>query len=255
MLRNGFETRLAAHQNSIDIFKDDWGSAFPATTGLQAGASNNFEDVRVPWAAAILGGLNGRSVVELGPFEAYNTWQLQVAGAASVLAIEGSQINFLKCLVVKNILGLNATFMHGDFIAFLERTGSRYDICWASGVLYHMTDPLSLLRGIRKVSDIAFIWTHYFDEAALRASNSIEPFQAERNIRIDAFDREITLHYRRYPQYAGSFFSGGTEPYSYWIEREDILFLIRGLGYRRIEIGIDNPAHPSGPAFFFVARA
>ena len=189
MLRNGFETRLAAHQNSIDIFKDDWGSAFPATTGLQAGASNNFEDVRVPWAAAILGGLNGRSVVELGPFEAYNTWQLQVAGAASVLAIEGSQINFLKCLVVKNILGLNATFMHGDFIAFLERTGSRYDICWASGVLYHMTDPLSLLRGIRKVSDIAFIWTHYFDEAALRASNSIEPFQAERNIRIDAFDR------------------------------------------------------------------
>lgn len=251
----GFEDRAPSHQNALDLFPGSWSSQFPSPSGLVGGSARHFDDVRVTWAASAMGGLGGLSILELGPFEAYNTYQFQMAGASAIVAVESSRTNFLKCLIVKNIFGLQATFLHGDFQKFLASTSRRFDICWASGVLYHMIDPIELLRGIRRVAETAFIWTHYYDAEILAEGSNAGYFDPSRN-RVVAFDgRPICLHHRNYMENVSACFSGGRSAHSYWMTRADIMFVLDRLGYDRIEIGIDNPAHPPGPAMFFLARA
>ena len=251
----GFELRPPDHQNSLDIFGPSWVSRFPATSGLRGGEAPHFDDVRVVWAASALGGLQGKTILELGPLEGYNTYQFQSAGAGSVLSIEASRANFLKCLVVKNIFGLNASFLHGDFQSYLESTRASFDICWASGVLYHLAEPVALLVGIRRVATSTFIWTQYFDEDVLRRSGNYDRFfDASRDRTIPFGGRTVCLHYRRYDEQAGLQFSGGQESYSYWMSKEDIMFVLASLGFDEIIMGVDNPEHPPGPAMFFIAR-
>lgn len=250
----GFEQRAPAHQNALDLFSGAWGSLFPPSSGLTGGSLPHFDDVRVTWAASVMGGLNGLSILELGPFEAYNTYQFQLAGASAVISLESSKVNFLKCLIVKNIFNLNATFLLGDFQEYLSNTRSHFDVCWASGILYHMTKPIELLKNIRRIADTAFIWTHYYDADTLIRNGNAEFFDESRDKFVEFGGRSLRLHYRSYLTAAGVYFSGGEANYSYWIERDDIMFVLEKLGYDNIQIGIDNPDHPPGPAMFFLAR-
>ena len=119
----------------------------PTETGLISGAAPDlFTDNRVTWAAPVLGGFAGKTILELGPFEGYSTYVFGIYGAASIISIEANLVNFLKCLTIKNILNLSATFLYGDFIQYMEQTTRKVDVCWASGVLYHMTEPLRFLQ-------------------------------------------------------------------------------------------------------------
>ena len=144
-IRHAFCKRPPSGQTSVDIFRGLWKSAFPAESGIEAGEAKSFEDARVSWVANKMGGMHSRSVLELGPFEAYNTWQFSQLGSRPITAVEGSNINYLKCLVAKEVLGIRAAFLHGDIGGFLDSTSEKYDLCWACGVLYHQTSPLGLL--------------------------------------------------------------------------------------------------------------
>jgi SAM-dependent methyltransferase len=253
----GFENRPPTHQNAVDILSGCWTSSFPASTGLVGGsAAGSFEDLRVPYTIRLLGTLSGRSILELGPYEGYNTYQFQQAGAASVISIESNRINFIKCLIVKNIFGLNATFLHGDFLTYLQETPCRFDICWASGVLYHMTRPIELIKAIRRVSDTVFLWSHYYDNTRIAGSENAEYFDSSNDVTHSEFSRHFRLHYRNYlPNQAKSLvFAGGEAPYSYWMEKEDIIFILNALGYQRIDLIGDDPAFRPGPAFSLLAR-
>ncbi len=249
----GFDPRLPAHQNALDLFPGSWVSKFPPCSGLTGGEAAHFDDGRVTWAASELGGMNGLSILELGPFEGYNTYQFQSFGASSVVAVESSHVNFLKCLVVKNIFGLNSTFLLGDCQQYLANTRTKFDVCWASGILYHMIEPVKLLQGIRRVADTAFIWTQYYDEEKLSAKGGMGSFDASRDKTIAFEGRQMRLRHRNYP-HSGMVFSGGQDSFSYWMVRDDIMFVLDRLGYRNITIGVDNPDHIHGPAMFFLAR-
>src|SRR3989337_2909652 len=113
-----------SNQTAIDIFQGAWLSAFPEEYQLNAGRIRHFDfsvEPRVKWAHSILpSGLNGRSILELGLFEAYNTWQMEQLGAKPVTAIEGNNLNYLKCLIVKEITRMKSRFLFGDFIQYLE---------------------------------------------------------------------------------------------------------------------------------------
>jgi hypothetical protein len=253
----GFEIRLPTHQNSLEIFPNGWTSSFPPGSGLVGGSSHAFEDQRVYWASSVFGGLSGRSILELGPYEAYNTHQFHQAGAGPILSIESNKINFIKCLIVKNIFGLNATFMYGDCHDYLKSTSSRFDICWASGVLYHMTEPIEFLEGIKRVSDATVIWSHYYDREYIISASENVNFDDSKDVVKQAFGRPICLHYHSYHHQDGRtppLFSGGIEQYSYWMEKDDILYILNKLGYTRIDIGNDEPTYLPGPAFCLVAR-
>ena len=91
-------------------------------------------------------------------------------GANHILAIEANKNAFLKCLVVKELLSIErATFLLGDFYKYLKSQPPRYDAILASGVLYHMADPLGLIEGASVASDRICVWTHYFDEDRIRS--------------------------------------------------------------------------------------
>lgn len=245
-----------SNQTAVDVFKGTWTSAFPPEYGVRAGTLESFDDVRVRWAAETLpGGFGGRSILELGPYEAYNTWQFERLGARSVTAIEANDFNFLKSLVVKEVTGLRARFLHGDAVAYLEACAERYDLVWASGVLYHASDPLRLIAAIARVTDAVFLHTHYFTaEAAARSAHAQSFFEPPRDVRARIGGREVTLHFKAYGQPKRGDFSGGPAAFSYWMEKDDILAALGDAGFDDVRIGTDDPGNPNGPALFLLAR-
>jgi hypothetical protein len=226
----------------------------PKSLGLHSGGADpHFEDTRPQWAASILGALTGKLILELGPLEAYNSFQLEQLGA-KVLAVEGNLSNFLKCLIVKNILSISGTFLFGDFVQFMEQTAERFDICWASGVLYHSKEPVKLLSGACTVAPTIVIWTHYFNEAVIsRSPEQLRFFQSHLNKTVKIGEREITLHYRSYVYKKGRLFTGGPDEYSYWMSKEDILAVLAQHGLVHVVMALDEPQSSRGPACFLLA--
>jgi len=249
-----------SNQTAIDIFQGAWLSAFPEEYQLNAGRIRHFDfsvEPRVKWANSILpSGLNGRSILELGPFEAYNTWQMEQLGAKSVTAIEANNLNYLKCLIVKEITGMKSRFLYGDFIPYLERCSERFDIVWASGVLYHQVEPLKLLELISKVTDIAFIHTHYYLDEVIKNDPGLSAnFVPERNSIATHNGFRARLHYRSYKiDKTGTLFAGGPDDFSYWMEKKPIFECLRYFGYVEFQMAVDDMTNPNGPAMVFLAK-
>jgi hypothetical protein len=249
-----FSSVYPQHQNALNLFEKTWVAGMPEGSGLTAGTLAHMAGARVQWAANVIGGLAGKMILELGPFEGYDAYTFERLGTTAVVSIENNVTNFLKCLVIKNIFGLRTTFLLGDFVQFLESGKSRFDVCWMSGVLYHSTDPIRLMRAASRVSDILFIWTHYYDRLVINADTEKKaPFQSNFNKTVEFADRQIVLHYRSYGGRKGSDFSGGHDEHSFWLLKDDIMHVLNSLGYNRVVVGHDEPGHVHGPSCSIVA--
>jgi hypothetical protein len=122
-------------QNAVDAVPG-WTTAFPAQYGVKAGSMGLAADTRVDWAIRSLGGVKGARVLELGPLDGGHTAMLHAAGAARIDAIEANRLAFLRCLVTKEIMGLDRARFHlGDFTKGLGGVGERWDLDLACGVL------------------------------------------------------------------------------------------------------------------------
>jgi hypothetical protein len=241
-------------QSALDIFEGEWSSAMPAESGLKTapGHAKVFEDGRITWLDQTLGPVSETNILEIGPLEGGHTYMLHNLGARSITSVETNERAYLKCLTVKEIFELDrAKFLLGDAISFMEREHRKYDIAMASGVLYHMTDPLRLLRALSKSSDRIFIWTHYFDEKIIANRDDNEIFDRAREIAPGYFGAK-----RRYPQssldWAG--FSGGADSYAVWMTRDSILAYLKSEGFSKINIAFDHSDHSNGPALSLCAQ-
>jgi hypothetical protein len=252
-----------SNQTIVDIFKGEWFSSFPDQYNVEAGTINHFDfstDPRVQWANQVMNGaIKNACILELGPYEAYNTWQLEQLGAKEVTAVENNKISYLKCLVVKEITGLNARFLHGDFIPYLEhcaKSKESFDMVWASGVLYHQTEPLKLLELISKVTSKVFIHTHYYDEKIITTNPYLEVyFYPKKNGVKESSGFEALLHYKSYRgSNKGAMFSGGPNDHCDWLKKEDIFAFFKHLGFTKITIEVDSPDHINGPGICFLAE-
>ena len=243
------------NQTAVDIFKGLWKSSFPDESDVQAGSVPNFRDARVTWVNDKLGGLEHKCVLELGPFEAYNTWQFSRLGAFPITAVEGNNINYLKCLVVKEILDINARFLHGDIGSFLSVTEDRYDLCWACGVLYHQVNPLALLKLISTVCRSVFVWTHFYNDKIASNPRRYPHFDASRDVEKNLDGYSCKHYYRSYMHKKGipACFSGGSEAFSYWLSKDDILAYLAMVGFTDILIRGSNLEHKAGPTLSFLA--
>lgn len=236
-------------QAAIDLISG-WISDIP---GVKAGEAKLFDDGRAKWALDHLGSVDGHSVLELGPLEAGHTSMLHNAGA-TITAIEANKRAFVKCLIVKEILRLDrAHFLLGDFMPWLVANTRHFDLVWMTGVLYHMTDPVRLLRLAASCTDRLHLWTHYvpddFDHTAAWAA----PIIAVEDRLIEG--RSIRHYVRTYRAEAKTQkYCGGVEATSVWLGRAAILLELQQSGFTDIEIGFETQAHPHGPCFAIVAK-
>jgi hypothetical protein len=254
-VREHYAASAPSPQQVLDIFKGEWMSVLPAPyCDLRAGGTPTFGDPRLKWGVERLGGVTGRRVVELGPMEGGHTWMLEQLGAAEITAIEASDRAYLKCLTVKELTGMRrAHFLYGDAIAYLRETTEHFDVGIASGILYHMTNPVELLALLAARCDRMFLWTHYYDETELLRVPMVRArFKGTSEATYGGF--RYTQH--RYRYRASRFrlgFAGGSEMYSHWLTRDTVLAACRHVGFQQIETAFEEPNHAYGPCFAFIA--
>jgi hypothetical protein len=241
-------------QNALDLFEGEWSSELPGRwKTLRAGAIPLFEDPRMVWAAEQLGGLKGQRVIELGPLEAGHTYMLESTGAESILAIEGNKRAYLKCLIIKEVLGLQRSrFLLGDIVLFLRENTASFDVCLASGVLYHMQRPAELIHLISRASNTVILWTHYYDKRIIE-NNAVLAHRFSGSAEETYHGFTHVLHKYLYSEALGwGGFCGGSHSYSYWMSRDDILASLRFFDFDDLRIGFEQPDHPNGPSFCVV---
>jgi hypothetical protein len=239
-------------ENAFRIFEGEWSSKLPGfDLGGQAAL---FEDGRISWFEEKLGSFAGKRVLELGPLEGGHTMMLTQRGA-DVLAIEANQRAFLRCLSVKEVFGLSkAHFLLGDFLKYLASNPPRFDFVLASGVLYHMLDPIGFLQSVAAVADTIGLWTHYFDFAAFAERPQVPTNFALEPRRVQTGMREVELYDHKYLDALNwTGFCGGTRSGSVWMTRDGILGVLEDAGFM-VETGVEQRDHPNGPAFCVFAR-
>jgi hypothetical protein len=253
MILDEYTKAAPSAQNAVDIFKGEWSSALP--DALVAGNTPLFVDPRIDWAISQIGGIEGKHILELGPLEAGHTYMLEKKySAASITAIESNSRAFLKCLIIKEIFALqNTRFLHGDFTECLTSLENRFYACIASGVLYHMTDPVGLLKGLADSADKIFLWTHYYDHSIISGNPLLRPkFTAKAEINVGGYRCNVfRQEYQSALGWGG--FCGGSSLYSHWMQKEDIIGALVQFGMTDIRLGFEDPYHQNGPAFALTA--
>jgi hypothetical protein len=248
-----FERRFPSLQNAVDLFRGKWACNLGKVSEVgESGPHDLFTPDFCTHAARILGNggsFAGMKILELGPLEAAHTYQMERLGAEHILAIEANAEAYLKCLIVKETLGLTrARFLLGDFAEYLARLQDRYDMVLCSGVLYHMVDPISVIRDIARVTDRCFVWTHYYDPAHAARSGPMVHTAVTRHGFAAAY------HQLQYPNREDGTFWGGNRPTACWMEREAILDCFKRFGLDQITMVLEQPDHPRGPCFNFAAE-
>lgn len=242
-------------QSVIDIFKGEWSSILPSRLGVDSGGKAGlFDDARIHWFLGRVGSVAGRNVVELGPLEGGHTAMLDSAGA-EVVAIESNTRAYLKCLAVKELLGLTRSrFLLGDFVEFLKANKDPFDLAVASGVIYHMRNPVELIALLAERSRDIFVWTHYYNPDQVRDQPHFgRTFGKPEQVEHAGFRHTVVKkYYGEALDWAG--FCGGSADYACWLPREDLLASFEHFGMTVEAVEFDHPDHQNGAALAFHAR-
>jgi len=253
-----YVAKAPSPQNAIDIFAGEWASKFPDALGVTSGWSALFESDMVRWGVELLGGVEGQRVLELGPLEGAHTYILDRMGASQVVAVEANNRAYLKCLVTKELLDMpSAKFLCGDAIRYLEgviaRGEATFDLCLASGILYHLLDPVAGLDLITRASDRLLLWTMYYDEEKIAsqpelAVKFVDPVPSTYKGFAHRLYRQ---EYNQALEFRG--FCGGSAPTSAWMTRADILGALDHFGLDVVGISFEGET-TNGPCFAVAAR-
>lgn len=251
-IHESYESRPASLSNAIDIFRDEWVSKLP---GYEVGSIPLFQDSRTAWAIERAGGVCGKNILELGPLEGGHTYMLAKAGARSITSIEANSKCYLKCLITKELFGLNnVKILLGDFVSYVSNP-IRFDYVQAAGILYHLVDPVEFLSNLCKISSQLYIWTHYVDLDVMPENDpryiagivGVEK-RSHNNFNYNAYQR----------RYLGSTktdntFCGGIYSSPLWLEKSTILYILKVNGFA-VTVDHDMPNHPSGPCCSFFCQ-
>lgn len=206
------------------------------------------------WAFERLGGVDGKTVLDLGPLEGAHSYMAQQAGASRVVGVEANRMAFLKCLVTKELLDLGrCSFECGEVNAYLSATNERFDVCIACGILYHMVEPVRLVDLISRTASQLVVWTHIYDEAALGNPNLAGKLSAAQEADYEGFRYHVHRHSYGLDSRMSGFF-GGTAGYSNWLPRADLMRALEHFGWSNVEVSFEDLAHPNGPSLALVAE-
>lgn len=244
-------------QHELDLFAGEWSSRLPPPLhGCRAGTAPLFDDARIKWFLKQCDGVKGKRVLELGPLEGGHAWMLEQAGARRVLSVESNPRAYLRCLVVKELLrSQRCRFVLGDALAFLEAGEHRFDVGIASGILYHLVDPLRFIERLcARVDGDILVWSHYCDATELAAHPALAPkFGPIESAEYKGFVYQ-SCRYEYLDALAWQGFSGGAESHSRWLTRQSLLGAFAHFGFDVRAEAFVEPKHPNGPALAFWAR-
>jgi hypothetical protein len=168
---------------------------------------------------------------------------LEQAGFGEITAIESNSRAYLKCLIAKEVMGMaRARFLFGDIFPHLRESEASYDLTVASGVLYHMTDPLELIALIAARSRACYVWTHVYDEQEAQ-SNVHQQGKWSEPVRHEHDGFACNYHpyaYNEATTWRG--FCGGSRPSTVWITKADLLAAWEHFGFEVVAVrDEDNP--------------
>mgnify|MGYP003608169387 CR=1 FL=1 len=239
---------MPSNQKILDIFKGMWVSNLPSDLKLiTGGVANLFEDDRITMSDGLLGGFENLDILELCPIEGGNSYMLQKRKVRKVTAITPSEISYLKCLCVKEMLGLtNVDFLLGDFFIFLRNSHNRYDVALVNDILYRTPNPVYLIDLLSRVAENIILWTHYFD---------LDIVQRNPSLRKKFGD----ICYQSYADFNYTSCScSDPSPYSeecsLWLTKESLVSALCHFGYNEIRTLSDDKHNPNGPALFICAK-
>jgi len=252
--RDAFINAPPSAQTAIDAVPDKWASSLPASLGeVRAGSVDLFDDERIHWALEQLGGVQGETVLDLGPLEGGHSYMAHQAGARKVVGVEANSKAFLKCLVTKELLELDrCRFLCGDVAQYLEQTTERFDTCIACGILYHMVDPVALIELISRRATKLIMWTHVYADEALSKSELAARLGPAQESAYGDFNYRLHRHGYGLDTRLSGFF-GGVAGHSNWMPRDDLMRTLDHFGWRSVRVAFDEPHHQNGPALALVA--
>lgn len=189
--------------------------------------------------------VKNKTVLELGPFEGGNSKQLLDLGAGKLVSIEANEEFFKKCELVKKQFELTrAEFIHGDCNGLLasEEFQSRYnfDTCLASGILYHMSEPLRTVDLLCRTAPEIFIWTQVASDSAPKG----EWFEVLDEGHVCRARKNI---------YSSDKHWGGVDRYAVWLHPEDLAqaFIRRGFSIHEL---LNGKTHSGDFVQFFAKK-
>lgn len=251
-----FVTARASEANAFQLQAGAWKYDYDKLSMAQIAADLR-RDNRPRWCAETFPGFASYNVLELGPGDGYITAGLEAQGVAGVTAIEGNASAFMRCLILKNAFDLKAKFLCGDFVQYVEAEPAGFDLVFAAGVLYHLTDPIAFLEHCSNFAPHLFLWTFLYG-AEFVAAHPYERawFKPEEN-EVKTFRGQRFTYHRRYYQDAiveDAKYAGGLTPYAHWLTREDLFTVLDLLGYKILRTIPDS--FQSTPAInVFASRA
>jgi len=258
-----------SNQIELDLFKNEWSYDIPIPNTVTGKAAVHELPGSVRIALKRFGPIDGFKVLELGPNECEITIGLSKEKVDEIISIETRSRTFLKCLVIKNILGMkNVRFLLGNFIEYLRlRNDEKFDLCFACGVLYHMTDPVELIEMICNSCDRVVVATIYVNDNLIHYDKSKDcsglpapnwHIVDENGTQVEYKGLKVRYFKNCYPsarEPAHTVYGhGGVDDHSNLMELNDILRAFEHFGFEIVGEIRDKPDGRRGPHVVFAAK-
>jgi phospholipid N-methyltransferase len=220
------ENKLVDNRNTPFAAFDNWvttfhhkGKVFGASRFVYSDLNERIFDLNQVYR------VKDKSILEIGPFEGGNTKQLFDLGAKKITAIEANEEFYLKTLLVKEAFSLDALEpIIGDCNLLLDDKDrfpdKSYDLLYASGVLYHMSNPVESIRLFSRLSDTIYVNSHI-------ASDEVPSGEW-----LDIDDKEGNSYRCRRNTYETKEHWGGVDRSAVWLDRESMFAAFQNLGFK-----------------------
>jgi hypothetical protein len=229
-----FITDFPTDANSFNLQSGSWKYDYDKLSHADIMA-NIHSDGRPKYCADTFPGFRDFRIIEVGPSDGYNTAGLELHGAKDIISIEGNAGAFLRCLIMKNVFQLKAKFLLGDFIQYLDDPKTAADLIYASGVLYHLTDPVEFIRRCSEISPNLFLWTFYHDPKVINDHEYERMWFAPSENYVKVSNGHSFTYHRRYYEMSiveSEKYAGGLKRFANWLSYDDLFTAIEMAGYR-----------------------
>jgi len=106
-----------------------------------------------------------------------------------------------------------------------------------------------------RISNRLFFWTHFYDEQIAQRIEEYPHFDPKQDIEKE-FDGYRAKHYYLSYQFiknrVPTKFSGGNQPFAYWLQKDDILNYLATPGFTNVVMRGVEMNHKAGPCMSFL---